>query len=95
VGTPIPYLLVWKDERHGGEIKEAVRLARYVDPHDSSASNSHVELWNSGQPSFAASVSNALSREKASVSSASRLPAKKAINSSTTAFAQETAGMRT
>jgi hypothetical protein len=25
----IPYLLVWKDERHGGEIKEAVRLARY------------------------------------------------------------------
>jgi hypothetical protein len=23
----IPYLLVWKDERHGGEIKEAVRLA--------------------------------------------------------------------
>ena len=26
----IPYLLVWKDERHGGEIKEAVRLARYV-----------------------------------------------------------------
>ena len=53
------------------------------------------DLWNSGQPSFAASVSNALSREKASVSSASRLPAKKAINSSTTAFAQETAGMRT
>lgn len=42
--TPIPNLLVWKDERHGGEIKEAVRLARYVDPHDSSASNSHVEL---------------------------------------------------
>jgi hypothetical protein len=38
VETPIPYLLVWKDERHGGEIKEAVSLARYVDPHDSSAS---------------------------------------------------------
>ena len=26
----IPYLLIWKDERQGGEIKEAVRLARYV-----------------------------------------------------------------
>jgi hypothetical protein len=26
----IPYLLIWKDERHGGEIKEAVRVARYV-----------------------------------------------------------------
>jgi hypothetical protein len=31
----IPYLLVWKDERHGGEIKEAVRLARYVEPSNS------------------------------------------------------------
>jgi hypothetical protein len=40
----IPYLLVWKDERHDGEIKEAVRLARYVDPHDSQAANNHVEL---------------------------------------------------
>jgi hypothetical protein len=40
----IPYLLVWKDERHGGEIKETVRLARYVDPHDSSAAQNHVEL---------------------------------------------------
>ena len=40
----IPYLLVWKDERHGGEVKEAVRLARYVDPHDSSATQNHVEL---------------------------------------------------
>lgn len=39
----IPYLLVWKDERHGG-IKEAVRLARYVDPHDSCATDDHVEL---------------------------------------------------
>jgi hypothetical protein len=35
----IPYLLVWKDERHDSEIKEAVRLARYVDPHDSRATN--------------------------------------------------------
>jgi hypothetical protein len=40
----IPYLLIWKDERHGDEIKEAVRLARYVDPHDSNAANNHVEL---------------------------------------------------
>jgi hypothetical protein len=40
----IPYLLVWKDERHGSETKEAVRLARYVDPHDSRATNNHVEL---------------------------------------------------
>jgi hypothetical protein len=40
----IPYLLIWRDERHGGEIKEAVRLARYVDPHDSHATNNHVEL---------------------------------------------------
>lgn len=39
----IPYLLIWKDERDG-EIKEAVRLARYVDPHDSRAETNHVEL---------------------------------------------------
>jgi len=39
----IPYLLIWKSERDG-EIKEAVRLARYVDPHDSSATANHVEL---------------------------------------------------
>jgi hypothetical protein len=26
----IPYLLVWKDEKHGGEIKEAVRLTHCV-----------------------------------------------------------------
>ena len=25
-----PYLLIWKDERHGGEIKEAVRLKHFV-----------------------------------------------------------------
>lgn len=40
----IPYLLVWKDEKHGGEIKEAVRLARYVDPHDPRATANHVEI---------------------------------------------------
>jgi hypothetical protein len=40
----IPYLLIWKDARHSAEIKEAVRLARYVDPHDSSATNNHVEI---------------------------------------------------
>jgi hypothetical protein len=39
----IPYLLVWKSERDG-EIKEAVRLTRYVDPHDPNATNNHVEL---------------------------------------------------
>lgn len=38
----IPYLLVWKDERDS-QIKEAVRLARYVDPRDSAATH-HVEL---------------------------------------------------
>jgi hypothetical protein len=26
----IPYLLIWKDEIHGGRIMEAVRLSRYV-----------------------------------------------------------------
>jgi hypothetical protein len=31
----IPYLLVWKDERHGGEIKEAVRLTCFVTPRGS------------------------------------------------------------
>jgi hypothetical protein len=40
----IPYLLVWKDERQGGEIKEAVRLGRYFDPHDPHTTNNHVEL---------------------------------------------------
>jgi hypothetical protein len=39
----ISYLLVWKDARDG-QIKEAVRLARYVDPHDSRAESNHVEL---------------------------------------------------
>jgi hypothetical protein len=40
----IPYLLVWEDERHDGKIKEVVRLARYVDPHDSHATTNQVEL---------------------------------------------------
>ena len=40
----IPYLLVWKDERHAGEIKEAVRLARYVEPSNSRVTHDHVEL---------------------------------------------------
>lgn len=40
----IPYLLVWKDEIHGGEIKEAVRLARYVEPSDSRVTDNCVEL---------------------------------------------------
>src|SRR5258708_38563663 len=29
----IPYLLVWKEERHDGRIMEAVRLERYEIPH--------------------------------------------------------------
>src|SRR5271154_1030063 len=40
----IQYLLLWKDERHGREIKEAVRLPHSFDPHDSSATQNHVEL---------------------------------------------------
>lgn len=40
----IPYLLIWKDERHDGEIMETVRLARYVNPLDPIATNNHVEL---------------------------------------------------
>jgi len=40
----IPYLLVWKDERHGGEIKEAVRLARYIEPSNSRVADNYVEL---------------------------------------------------
>ena len=48
----IPYLLVWKDEREG-EIKEAVRLARYVDPHDPQALHYYVELK---RPNWGASV---------------------------------------
>lgn len=39
----IPYLLVWKGDRDD-QIKEVVRLARYVDPHDAQAAQNHVEL---------------------------------------------------
>jgi hypothetical protein len=39
----IPYLLVWRDERNG-KIKEAVRLTRHVDSHDSQATDNFVEL---------------------------------------------------
>ncbi len=42
----IPYLLVWKDERDG-EIKEAVRLARYVEPSNSRVTDNYVELKRS------------------------------------------------
>src|SRR6266567_1499002 len=40
----IPYLLIWRDEIHGGGIKEAVRLARYVEPSNSRVTDDHVEL---------------------------------------------------
>jgi hypothetical protein len=40
----IPYLLVWKDERHDGQIMEAVRLARYVEPSNSRPIENYVEL---------------------------------------------------
>jgi hypothetical protein len=39
----IPYLLIWKSQRDG-EIKEAVRLARYVEPSNSSVTDNYVEL---------------------------------------------------
>jgi hypothetical protein len=39
----IPYLFVWKDARDG-EIMEAVRLARYVEPTNSRVTASHVEI---------------------------------------------------
>jgi hypothetical protein len=40
----IPYLLVWKDDIHGGKIKEVVRLAGYVGPSKSRVTNNYVEL---------------------------------------------------
>jgi hypothetical protein len=40
----IPYLLVWKDEKHDDKIKEAVRLARYVGPSISRMTDNYVEL---------------------------------------------------
>jgi hypothetical protein len=42
----VPYLLAWKSERDG-KVKEAVRLARYHDPHDFTAVLNHVELKRS------------------------------------------------
>src|SRR5216684_4157960 len=50
------------------------------------------DLWNSGQPSFAASVSSQLSRDKVSVTSASRFPARRVTTSSTAGFEPETVG---
>jgi hypothetical protein len=38
----IPYLLVWKDERHEGEIREAVRLAHFIA--NGREGNDYVEL---------------------------------------------------
>jgi hypothetical protein len=40
----IPYLLVWKDDRHSGEIMEAARLARYVEPSNFRVTDNYVEL---------------------------------------------------
>jgi len=40
----IPYLFVWKDEVHDGKIKEAVRVARYVEPSNSRVTDNYVEL---------------------------------------------------
>jgi hypothetical protein len=40
----IPYLLVWKDERHDGKIMEAVRLARLEPIERPSWFNDYVEL---------------------------------------------------
>ena len=39
----IPYLLLWKDERDG-EVKEAVRVARYVELSNSGVTDDYVEL---------------------------------------------------
>src|SRR6266849_4953835 len=50
------------------------------------------DLWNSGQSPFAASVSNPLSRDKVSVTSASRFPARRVTTSSTAGFEPETVG---
>src|SRR5229473_2722154 len=50
------------------------------------------ELWNSGRSSSAASVSSPLSREKVSVASASRFPARRATTSSTAGFLAWIAG---
>lgn len=52
----IPYVLVWKDDRHDGEIKEAVRLARFVEPSNSRVTDNYVELKRTeGAPQFSVS----------------------------------------
>src|SRR5258706_15479600 len=50
------------------------------------------DLWNSGQPSFAASVSSQLSLAKATVTSASKFLARRGTTSSTTEFETGTGG---
>src|SRR5258708_862810 len=50
------------------------------------------DLWNSGQPSIAANVSSPSSRDKVSVTSASRFPARWVTTSSTAGFDPETVG---
>jgi hypothetical protein len=44
----IPYLLVWKDERHGGEIKEVVRLA--LSGHSKPANEGHLKTGQRENP---------------------------------------------
>jgi len=50
------------------------------------------DLWNSGQPSFAASVSSQLSRDKATVTCASKFLAWRVTTSSTAGFEPGTVG---
>jgi hypothetical protein len=50
------------------------------------------DLWNSGQPSFAASVSSQLSRDKATVMCASKFLAWRVTTSSIAGFEPETVG---
>ena len=50
-----PYLLVWKDDRHGGEIREAVRLTCHVDPYP----RSRKRVYHSRQSSVKHAVNAA------------------------------------
>jgi hypothetical protein len=50
------------------------------------------DLWNSGQPSYATNVSSPSPRDKVSVTSASRFPARRVNTSSTAGFEPETVG---
>ena len=50
------------------------------------------DLWNSGQPSFAASVSSQLSLDKATVTCASKFLARRVTTSSTAGFEPGTVG---